>query len=502
MMFRKIVILGLFLVLSIQGKATHFAGAEITYEYIGDSTGIARHYMVRLTAFMDYHAVVSPTGYWPVDYSSSCDPGGTLNLNPKVGFPTSGVPVSGAYSCIPASVSGSQVFKKYVYEADVTLPMNCFDWEFHTSTCCRDLSVHNLSLSGTGYLFKARLNNSYGQNSSPVFIYPVTRQFCLNAPDTINFYQGAVESEGDSLYYYLSHPEEGPHPGTPIPFMTGYSVNSPITTAAGINLNHATGLLRFYPTQSEVVNFKISVDEFRYINSISNWVKIGTVSREIPIVISGSCSSNATNWGISSQPVDSTNFNYTLNAQCGDKSLMVYTSIPYACETLASDGSDFLIYKKDGTLLPVIGATSNCHQGFSDKIILELHDTLSVNDTLYIVSHVGSDFNTLSSYCGYPLDQGDSLRIIVTGCPNIGLAEVLPIVSGIYPNPTEGFVELTFNTNSKKSLELRSLDGALLLKTEVYESIINLYLGEHPKGVYLLRIEEDSKVETRKIIKH
>jgi hypothetical protein len=41
----------LFLLISITGFASHYAGGDIQYRYIGDSTGISNHYKIILITF-------------------------------------------------------------------------------------------------------------------------------------------------------------------------------------------------------------------------------------------------------------------------------------------------------------------------------------------------------------------------------------------------------------------------------------------------------------------
>lgn len=486
----------LILLFSFQINASHIAGGEITYRYIGDSTGIQRHYLVRLTMYQD-RSGISIGNTQNINYTSSCNSGGFI-LAPKINSTTNGgVPLQSAYDCADLSQPGSISFAKWVFEMDVVLPAPCSDWNFYWSSCCRNPSITNINNPASqGFILKSQLNNYLGPNSSPVFTTEAARQFCAHSPEPLVLSQHCIEPDGDSLLYYLAQPLDDPYPGTPIPWEPGFGINNPITTANGINLNAATGVMIFKPTAVEVDVFKINVDEFRFDSTTFHWNKISTITRELQIPIVNTCNIAAVNWNI--QIPDSTA--NEIVASCGTQEIEFKTSVPVACSSISPDGTDFIIYKSDGTLLPVVSANGVCVNGYTTLIKIQLSDTISQNDSMQIVSYVGSDLNTLINYCGFSLPIGDSIALVVNSCPNIGLIEN-KIVKGIYPNPFEEFIELEFGNNSLKTITIYNSNGQLVLSSKIEEKAFTLDLRNLPEGIYIVQVAEDANIVSKKIVK-
>lgn len=480
----------------LNSQATHIAGGEITYRYIGDSTNIPRHYIIRLSLYQDISGI-SLASTANINYTSSCNPGGSavaILINTTNG---TGVPLQSAYDCADQSQPGSVSFAKWVYQMDIVLPINCSDWDFYWSSCCRNPAITNiLNPSGSGFVIKSQLNNLNGQNSSPVFSTDAARQFCANSPGFLVLSQQAVDLDGDSLFYYLSEPLDDPYPGVPLPWSPGYSTIDPITTLTGMNLNPATGVMIFKPTTVEVDVFKINVDEYRFDSIAFLWIKKGTITREVQIPIVNTCRLEAINWHL--QTTDS--LSNKIVADCGTQELTFNTSAPIACSSISPDGTDFLIYKSDGTLLPVVSANGNCVNGYTTEISIQLNDTISQNDSMHIISYVGSDFNTLTNYCGFDLPVGDSLTLVVSNCPNIGLQET-KIISAIYPNPFENSIEIKFENSSQKNVLIFNSNGQLLTSQDATEKNFRIDLSTLPKGIYLVQVGTGTDIVSKKIIK-
>lgn len=481
---------------STNSRASHIAGGEITYRYIGDSTNIARHYLLRLTLYQDMSGINLGSSANLV-YTSSCNSGGTIQAPLINSSGNMGVPIQSPYDCVGINQPGVINYAKWVFEVDVTLPTNCNDWEFYWQSCCRNPAITNLAnASSQGFVIKSLLNNNFGPNSSPFFASDAARHFCSHSPQNLVLSQQAFDVDGDSLFYYFAQPLDDPYPGVPIPFQNGFSVQNPISTFSGMNLNPATGVMIFRPTAVEVDVFKINVDEFRFDTASTLWINIGTITRELQIPILNNCSQAAINWTLQLN-------NSTTNkivASCGTQELEFNTSVPIDCGSISPDGTDFLIYRSDGTLLPVVSASGVCNFGYSNTIRIQLHDTISQNDSMHIISYVGSDFNTLINYCGFSLPVGDSITVVVRDCPNIGL-EQKDIISGIYPNPFKNDVKIEFEDNSPKELFIFNSNGQLLLERSISEKTYNIDLKELPKGLYILQVKESDHYVTKKIVK-
>lgn len=482
-------------------NASHFAGGELTYKYIGDSTGNLREYIISLYLYRDL-AGINIAGGASISYESSCNSGGSLLLPLKSGG-AGGDTLQSAYDCASPNQPNAVAFSRYYYETTIILPSDCADWVFYWVSCCRNNSIGNIqNPGGQGYVIKANLNNLHGPNSSPQFLSPAARQFCLNITQPVTWNNDFYENDNDSIAVVWGQPLTGAFPGTPISWSPGYSISNPISTVSGIYLNPTTGSFTFQPAQLEVAVMKIDILEYRFDTINSNWINIGTTTRELQIPIVANCVASAVNWGL--QVLDSNGVVTTnsVTAECGDKSIFITTNVPFSCKSLSSDGSDFLIYKSNGTLLPIVQAKSKCVRNYSTSVELILHDTISKNDTLHIISHIGSDFNTLVNYCGFDLPEGDSIELIVNNCSNISLNEESTLLSSVYPNPSDGFYNFEFKDASPKRLLLFDLNGRLLHKSTSSEKNTKLDLASFQSGFYWVRIEGSLHSETIQLIKN
>jgi gliding motility-associated-like protein len=96
---------------------------------------------------------------------------------------------------------------------------------------------------------------------------------------------------------------------------------------------------------------------------------------------------------------------------CNKKLITVTLNKKVRCNSLATDGSDFII---SGNQVPVIGATgSNCNNAFDmDTLSLALGAALSAGSYSVIIQN-GHDDNTLLDDCGSQIDIGDKIDFVV-----------------------------------------------------------------------------------------
>ncbi|MCB9336339.1 MAG: gliding motility-associated C-terminal domain-containing protein [Flavobacteriales bacterium] len=265
----------LFILGTFSVKASHLMGGEITYTHVsGDD------YLVVLGVYRDCSGI-DLSDFATVDFTSSC---GTFSFDFDL---DSTVEVSqlcasslGSSTCNGGSLPGTQ---KWVYSQIVTLPP-CADWVISWTDGSRNPGSTNLQNPDLENIYiEATLNNILGAfNSSPQYIALPTPYLCANQLNIFN--HGASDVDGDSLYYQFAQPLSAA--GTPIAFTAGYSVNDPILTTAGMNLNPETGEMCFTPSQAQICVVSVLVSEYR------NNVLIGTQIREMQVVVSNSCGGN------------------------------------------------------------------------------------------------------------------------------------------------------------------------------------------------------------------
>jgi len=259
-------------------KASHLMGAEITYKHVsGDD------YEVTLIIYRDCSGIDVGNTANVSFISNSCG----LNFNETFDLDST-IEVSqlcdaslGSSTCNGGSLPGTQ---KWVYSGIVTMT-GCTDWVISWEDGSRNPAITNLVNPDFENLYiEATLNNIIGtNNNSPQYLALPTPYLCANQLNIFN--HGASDVDGDSLYYQFAQPLSAA--GNPIAFAGGYSINDPIITSSGMNLNPETGEMCFTPTQAQICVVSVIVLEYR------NDVLIGSQIREMQVVVDASCVNSA-----------------------------------------------------------------------------------------------------------------------------------------------------------------------------------------------------------------
>lgn len=115
----------------------------------------------------------------------------------------------------------------------------------------------------------------------------------------------------------------------------------------------------------------------------------------------------------------------------------------------------------------------------------------------------GEEFNLIASYdntmpnTNYFVNEGASgLTNLVLDNTGISFPSQ---VTGIYPNPSKGYVMIKLNEGSVATLEVMNLAGQLLL-TELIEGEISINTSSLSKGVYTFHINGQDFTETHKVV--
>lgn len=254
-----------------QALASHAMGADLTYECLGGNT-----YKVRLSFYRDCIGIPAPANIYVNIRSTSCN----QNLG-VTAYPIAGTGQEVTYLCPTAtSTCNGGTFtgiQEWIYEGIVTLPMQCTDWTFSYSLCCRNAAITTITSPGsnTFYIYATLDNASSICNSSPIFTnkpVPFTclgQQFCFN--------HGAYDADGDSLVYSLVNPKQTAT--TNVAYIAPYNANNPLNSSPALQFNSATGDICFTPQQLQVTVMAVLVKEYR------NGVLIGSVVRDIQVTV-------------------------------------------------------------------------------------------------------------------------------------------------------------------------------------------------------------------------
>ena len=439
----------MFTMLSFVGFGSHYAGGDIQYRYIGDSTGINHHYKVILRLYRDASGIGMPATT-TVTVSSTC----FANINiPMVQQAGSGLVAPTLFDCVTPSSNGTRTLEIYTYKGFVILPGTCPNYKFWWSDCCRPGNITNIfgsngTFGNDGFFFDADLNNSLGNNSSPIFISEPVRAFCVNK--TFNWAQNSVEYDGDSIHYQLINCREGIYPTqNNIPFDPGFSATQPITSTF-FSINPKTGTINFLPTTQEIDVMSVKITEYRYDSTWFVWYPIGSSSRDMMVTISANCSPTATqgvvlDYNYPGQYLDTITMLPAVDYSCGDSIIDLHFLIKIDCQSIAQDGSDFRMTNPLGQPIPIKRLSATCDvNGETQDIKVHLFKPLLVNGRYFLYSKTGNDGNTLVNKCGFPMDEFDTLVIVVDDCYDpIWKFENVTVV-----NDNHTLLEWSIDTNS------------------------------------------------------
>ena len=417
---KQFLTLFLFLI-SFGMMGSHLSGGDIQYRYIGDSTNVARQYEVLLRIYRDNSGI--PMGNTQTVYiNSSCYTQQSLTVTLMAG---SGGIAPTLFDCVVPS-STTKTLEIYAYKGIVTLPGNCNDFTFWWQQCCRPGGIDNINTSNgfgsDGFYFDAKLNNTMGQNSSPIFVSEPVRAFCVNNP--FNWKQTVIENDGDSIVFSMIKCREGNYPGTDINFDAGWSATQPITSSY-FNLNAATGLINFLPTMQEIDVASVLVKEYRYDSLYGVWNLVGTASRDMMIQIEAMCSPAVMDgvgldFDAPGHYIDTITGLPTVDYDCGDTAVTIYLDIKLDCYSISPDGTDFRMTSPTGQPWAIKNIIGNCNvNGETDSLTIVLNRPLAVNGKYYLYSKVGNDGNTILNKCGIAMDEFDTLVINVDDCVNL-----------------------------------------------------------------------------------
>jgi gliding motility-associated-like protein len=266
---------------ALQTKASHFAAAEIWYEYVSPLT-----YKVHVGCYLDCKPTnanyfFSQLCWWS---TSGCGTSGTATLD------TTGVAAIDPYQddtlsqlCpgVPnwcqQSTSQYPAYKYRHFINIVTLSNACTDWNFGVSDNARNSVIGN-GFANQTMSVHAELNN-IGRpiNSSPQFTVKPIPYVCQNQPQV--YQNGPYDPDLDSVFFESITPQAGGcQAPTNLTFSGTNNVNSPFPSTGFIVYPQA-GNASFTPTTIGVYVFAFRATDYDKITGI----KVGSSQRDVQI---------------------------------------------------------------------------------------------------------------------------------------------------------------------------------------------------------------------------
>jgi len=273
--FRWLAAVGLWLGPLLAVHATHIQGGDITYVPVAATTAGVPRYHVLLQLFRDDRAGSAQQATATLTCSrGGCDvtaPGGFTLVIPRTR-------VSATYAlCCPGfPLLSYQVLR---FETDVDLPAG--QWTLSFTETNRPPNIVNVANSvNTSLYLSTYLDNALvAHNTSPRFLSTLLPYLPNSQPQRYSC--SAFDSEGDSLTYQFSTPQQG----ALTPAGCSVAVTGALP-APHFQLAAATGALTplAAATVQGLYTLAVRVNEFRRVNG--SWQLIGYVSRDITYLAS------------------------------------------------------------------------------------------------------------------------------------------------------------------------------------------------------------------------
>lgn len=385
-----------FLLLPEMGKASHFAGVDITYTY--QSPG---QWLVRMKLYRDCAGISAPTTVNICYSSASTGLSGTVTA-PQLSMTP--VPNTPCVTATPSCPGGIGDIEEYIYEAIVNLPAPATDWVFSWADCCRNGAI--TTLQPNGIYVAANLNSVVAPtNSSPTFSNLAYTRFCVG--NQFFYDQGATDIDGDSLVFSLVTAEDGNFgacPNNPFPntYIAPFTPQNFCSSSIPISIDGATGVINFIPSQIQVAVMCVLVREYR------NGVLIGQVKRDIQINIVAQC--NQIFPSFNNSILNATGGQ--LFAGCNDRQVIIPFDTTFQCGSAVP--TDLRVLSPFGIPNPAIAVQPiNCSNGETDSLLVTFLNPLTHGST-YVWIKRGLDGNTLLSECGSEIPEfQDTVNIVV-----------------------------------------------------------------------------------------
>lgn len=457
---KKLLTLGLLVMLYTTSYGTHLMGGELTVAHLGGAD-----YEIRLTAYRDTLGIpFSMTATFDV-YNAT----GTMVLSKT----TSQQPLSG--TVMAGYPYGVEV---YFFVDTITVP-GPGEYSVRWYNCCRNGAIQNLSnpLAENMFLSTTFTNVAGTINSSPVFLAPPVTYLPINQPWQYNSLPFDVN--GDSLSWSIDTP------------LTNFNLNTAgwVTPSAGsasgaFLIDQVTGQIDWTPDQLGNFVASILVEEF------NNGVKIGEIRRDYQMIVVDDTTKCPRISNFDVFPTDQNGHAYmNISAEVATNIILLATDPEGDPVQMQSFGEPLILDHNPAIFTSAQGV------GSTTGTFSWIPDATQVREKPYRVV-----FRTRDQMFTFDETVLFYVNKIETPAPS-------PSMGILYPVPANNliFVPLTLSSASHASLELFTVQGAKLAEYDFgmldkgnHVKEVNLSISA---GTYFVTLKLNGKEEfTRKIV--
>ncbi|WP_428228552.1 endonuclease [Flavobacterium sp.] len=184
--------------------------------------------------------------------------------------------------------------------------------------------------------------------------------------------------------------------------------------------------------------------------------------------------------------------NSSMSSNCYATSL---ANISTTATELTFNGNDAVGLFKNGVLIDIIGTFNGGTANFAADVTLRRKSTVTAPSTTFNLAAQWDSFgtDTCSNLGAKPGGSDGTLEI-----PEETFTEIKGLF--LYPNPSNGNFDIYFdNANTSYSIEIISILGQKVFeKSNISDSLSTIH--NLPKGIYIVRINQDAENFTKKII--
>ncbi|MFK7799211.1 MAG: T9SS type B sorting domain-containing protein [Aureispira sp.] len=460
---------GVFLMGGQEAQASHLAGADLTYQCVGNN-----RYVVTLTLYRDCQGISIGTFPQTINaYSDSCNLGLPHDVfNPASADISFQLPFDTTYEVsqlCPSALSQSACnggnlpgIEVSIFRDTIQLPATCTDWVISWSSCCRNPAITNIISPSSQNMYVEAGINSTICNSSPTFNSNPVPYFC--AGQCYNYNHGAFDVENDSLRYAMTCVLNNPN--SCIPNSAGFTPTNPMQLQPGttFGFNQFTGQMNFCPLAGTTQQPVVAITIYNIVNGDT----VGYVQRDIQMVVINTPGCSA--------PI--TNTNPAVNAG-GAFDTTSGGFIVCEGETLIFN---VILYNADGDTVRIDPANTNLNQVFGANNVTIIpntnppysHDSVQLFVQISAVSaNLGVNQFTIGvtdGNCPIPSNQILGYSLVIPGveveiqdtvlCPGIGynlpvqansFSSVGGSTSGVFAWSQRSGVPVTFNDTTLRN---------------------------------------------------
>jgi hypothetical protein len=459
--FKYVLLVLLVLSSRTVSMAQVFTAAELTYDWVSDST-----FQFILTLY------------------SECDSNYVLPSSANICYFNSCNSFSGSLPLLLLVQPGPS--NKYMYGGSFTLPSQCDYWTFH-ATVDRHPSVN---LPGpNGIYVEATLNNLDGPtSSSSKLTYDPAPYLCINNPTYL--LAAPIDPNNDSMVVERMQHYTSPGSvfsscsGTPslIPYSAPYTFAAPFSASGGnpMVLNPVTGAFSFTLTASALGynNYALRLNKYRK----SDGKKLGSVMRDAQFDAI-TCSAAPPN--IAYVP------NSFSGCQLNGSNILAYAGSSfsfcfYGAQSLAAMNHSMSM--SDNTAMVLPGATVTYNVINADSIVGCFSFTPSTADTgsTAVIFTVQDSLINGSACAGQPVVLKSYLVAFIKILDPTAVDETeIERNIRVYPNPAYDVIRI--QSPIPLNISVLSVDGKVVISKATDEEIDISYLCS---GVYLIEMKD------------